>query len=59
MDYGAPIGFRLATAHPERVQSLIVQNGNAYEEGLLEFWDPSRRFGKIAVKRTGMRSAAC
>ncbi|MCP3869282.1 MAG: alpha/beta hydrolase [Gammaproteobacteria bacterium] len=40
MDYGAPIGFRLAAKHPERVQSLIVQNGNAYEEGLREFWDP-------------------
>jgi len=34
MDYGAPVGFRLAVQHPERVQSLIVQNGNAYEEGL-------------------------
>ena len=42
MDYGAPIGFRLATRHPERVQSLIIQNGNAYEEGLREFWDPIR-----------------
>jgi pimeloyl-ACP methyl ester carboxylesterase len=42
MDYGAPIGFRLAAKHPERVQSLIVQNGNAYEEGLRKFWDPIR-----------------
>ena len=33
-DYGAPIGYRIATAHPERVRALIVQNGNAYEEGL-------------------------
>ena len=32
MDYGAPVGFRLAAAHPERVESLIIQNGNAYEE---------------------------
>ena len=39
-DYGAPVGFRLAVRHPERVQALIVQNGNAYEEGLREFWDP-------------------
>jgi pimeloyl-ACP methyl ester carboxylesterase len=46
MDYGAPVGFRLATAHPERVQSLIVQNGNAYEEGLKEFWDPIRAYWK-------------
>jgi len=40
MDYGAPIGFRLALAHPERVEALIIQNGNAYDDGLLEFWDP-------------------
>jgi pimeloyl-ACP methyl ester carboxylesterase len=46
MDYGAPIGFRLAAKHPERVQSLIVQNGNAYEEGLREFWDPIRVYWK-------------
>ena len=44
MDYGAPIGFRLATRHPERVQSLIVQNGNTYDEGLREFWDPIRTY---------------
>jgi len=44
MDYGAPVGFRLATAHPERVESLIVQNGNAYDEGLLEFWDPIKAY---------------
>jgi pimeloyl-ACP methyl ester carboxylesterase len=44
MDYGAPIGFRLAARHPERVQSLIVQNGNAYNEGLREFWDPIRTY---------------
>ena len=46
MDYGAPIGFRIATRHPERVQALIVQNGNAYEEGLREFWVPFRAFWK-------------
>lgn len=46
MDYGAPIGFRLATKYPERVQSLIIQNGNAYEEGLREFWDPVRAYWK-------------
>jgi pimeloyl-ACP methyl ester carboxylesterase len=34
MDYGAPVGYRLALKHPERVTALIVQNGNAYEEGL-------------------------
>lgn len=40
MDYGAPIGYRMALKHPERVSALIVQNGNAYTEGLKEFWDP-------------------
>lgn len=46
MDYGAPVGYRLATRHPERVQALIVQNGNAYEEGLREFWKPIRAYWK-------------
>lgn len=44
MDYGAPVGYRLALLHPERIQGLIVQNGNAYEEGLLEFWNPIKRY---------------
>lgn len=44
MDYGAPIGFRLAAAHPERVQALLIQNGNAYEEGLKEFWTPIKAY---------------
>ena len=44
MDYGAPVGFRLAVRHPERVTALIVQNGNAYEEGLREFWVPFRQY---------------
>jgi pimeloyl-ACP methyl ester carboxylesterase len=46
MDYGAPVGFRLAVRHPERVETLIVQNGNAYDEGLRAFWDPFRAFWK-------------
>jgi pimeloyl-ACP methyl ester carboxylesterase len=46
MDYGAPVGYRLAAKHPERVQALIVQNGNAYEEGLREFWKPFRAYWK-------------
>jgi pimeloyl-ACP methyl ester carboxylesterase len=37
-DYGAPIGFRLFVKHPERIQAIITQNGNAYEEGLGAFW---------------------
>jgi pimeloyl-ACP methyl ester carboxylesterase len=44
MDYGAPIGFRLAAKHPERVDTLLVQNGNAYDEGLREFWDPIKKY---------------
>lgn len=43
-DYGAPIGFRLAIAHPERITAIISQNGNAYEEGLSEEWNPLRRY---------------
>ncbi len=46
MDYGAPVGFRIAAKHPMRVQALIVQNGNAYEEGLLKFWDPFKIYWK-------------
>jgi pimeloyl-ACP methyl ester carboxylesterase len=44
MDYGAPVGYRLALKHPERVSALIVQNGNAYEEGLREFWNPIKAY---------------
>lgn len=44
MDYGAPIGYRLALRHPGRIKGLIVQNGNAYDEGLLKFWDPIKKY---------------
>lgn len=44
MDYGAPVGFRLALRHPERVTALVVQNGNAYDEGLQAFWDPIKAY---------------
>jgi pimeloyl-ACP methyl ester carboxylesterase len=43
-DYGAPVGYRLALAHPERVTALVIQNGNAYQEGLSPFWDPIRAY---------------
>jgi pimeloyl-ACP methyl ester carboxylesterase len=47
MDYGAPIGFRLAAAQPDRVQTLIIQNGNAYVEGIDNgFWEPIRAYWK-------------
>lgn len=46
-DYGAPVGWRLATAHPERITAIITQNGNAYEEGLSEEgWNPIRKYWK-------------
>jgi pimeloyl-ACP methyl ester carboxylesterase len=44
MDYGAPVGWRLALKHPDRITGLIVQNGNAYEEGLKAFWDPIKAY---------------
>jgi pimeloyl-ACP methyl ester carboxylesterase len=43
-DYGAPTGFRLAVKHPERITAIISQNGNAYEEGLSEGWNPIRNY---------------
>jgi pimeloyl-ACP methyl ester carboxylesterase len=43
-DYGAPTGFRLALRHPERIVAVISQNGNAYEEGLSEGWNPIRAY---------------
>ena len=45
-DYGAPVGFRLAVRHPDRVSAIISQNGNAYEEGLSDGWDPVRAYWK-------------
>jgi pimeloyl-ACP methyl ester carboxylesterase len=47
-DYGAPIGFRLATRHPERITAIISQNGNAYEEGLSDGWNPIRAYWEDA-----------
>jgi pimeloyl-ACP methyl ester carboxylesterase len=43
-DYGAPVGFRLALKHPDRIAALISQNGNAYEEGLSDGWAPVRAY---------------
>lgn len=43
-DYGAPVGWRLAAAHPERITAIITQNGNAYEEGLSDGWKPLQRY---------------
>ncbi|HKX83812.1 MAG TPA: alpha/beta hydrolase [Pyrinomonadaceae bacterium] len=43
-DYGAPIGYRIAERNPQRITALIVQNGNAYDEGLESFWNPIRAY---------------
>ncbi len=47
-DYGAPTGFRLAVRHPDRITAIISQNGNAYEEGLSEGWNPIRAYWEDA-----------
>ena len=63
-DYGAPVGFRLALRHPERVTALVVQNGNAYEEGLKQFWNPIKAYwadgsdAHRAALRAGLTLAA-
>ena len=56
MDYGAPVGYRLALMHPERVSALVVQNGNAYVEGLGEFWNPIKAYWaeNSAARRTAL-----
>jgi pimeloyl-ACP methyl ester carboxylesterase len=56
-DYGAPVGFRLALAHPERITAIISQNGNAYEEGLSPGFDPLRKYWKepTEANRTALR----
>lgn len=57
MDYGAPTGFRLALAHPDRVTALIVQNGNAYEDGMGDFWGVTRAYwaDNVPVNRDALR----
>jgi pimeloyl-ACP methyl ester carboxylesterase len=56
-DYGAPVGLRLALAHPERIAGIISQNGNAYEEGLSEGWNPIQKYWKepTAGNRAALR----
>lgn len=57
MDYGAPVGFRLAIMNPDRVTAFIVQNGNAYNEGIEAFWDPIKAYWKTGAptEREGIR----
>lgn len=56
-DYGAPVGFRLALAHPERVSAIISQNGNAYVEGLNQAWNPIQKYWEAPTdtNRTALR----
>ena len=56
-NYGAPVGLRLALAHPERVTAIISQNGNAYEEGLSQGWNPIQKYWKepTEVNRAALR----
>ena len=56
-DYGAPVGLRLALMHPERISAIISQNGNAYEEGLSEGWNPIQNYWKepSAANRAALR----
>src|SRR6266436_7096425 len=49
-DYGAPVGFRLAMARPERVTAIVSQNGNAYEEGLGDAWSPIQKYWAAPTK---------
>ena len=51
-DYGAPIGFRIATANPERITAIITQNGNAYEEGIGKAWAGIKEFWKNRNENT-------
>jgi pimeloyl-ACP methyl ester carboxylesterase len=53
MDYGAPVGFRMFAEHPGRVTGFIIQNGNAYEEGLREFWDPIKAYWAKPSRENG------
>jgi pimeloyl-ACP methyl ester carboxylesterase len=57
-DYGAPTGFRLAVKHPDRITAIISQNGNAYEEGLSDGWNPIRAYWEDASpkNRDALRS---
>ena len=57
-DYGAPVGFRLAVKNPEKISAIISQNGNAYEEGLSEGWNPIRAYwaDPSAANREALRA---
>jgi len=63
-DYGAPVGYRIMLAHPERVQALVIQNGNAYEEGLgakwkgiAQYWADPKAHPEVPVAFTSLEAA--
>lgn len=58
-DYGAPVGFRLALAHPDQITAIVSQNGNAYEEGLGQAWEPFQRYWRepSSANRDALRGA--
>ncbi len=53
MDYGAPVGFRIFSKNPKKVEALIIQNGNAYEEGLRDFWIPLKKYWSERTAENG------
>ena len=57
-DYGAPVGLRIALKHPERITAIVSQNGNAYEEGLSDAWNPIRNYWRepSQANRDALRS---
>jgi pimeloyl-ACP methyl ester carboxylesterase len=57
-DYGAPVGWRLALKHPERIAAIVTQNGNAYEEGLSDGWQPIQAYWRdpSAENRNALRA---
>jgi pimeloyl-ACP methyl ester carboxylesterase len=57
-DYGAPVGLRIAAKHPQRITAIVSQNGNAYEEGLSDGWDPIRTYWRepSQANRDALRS---
>ncbi|MGI9354555.1 MAG: alpha/beta fold hydrolase [Rhizobiaceae bacterium] len=53
MDYGAPVGYRMFAADPKRVSAFVIQNGNAYAEGLRKFWDPIKTYWSKPTRENG------
>ena len=58
-DYGAPVGWRLAAAQPDRITAIVAQNGNAYEEGLGQGWAPIQRYWKEPSQACLLYTSRC